>query len=140
MNHPTKNKGDLGVLKAKVDLCLKGYLILLPLSEHSPFDLVAYKDKKFLRIQVKYRSLNAKGFLFVRFSSNFSTSKGYFENPIDKTEIDLFCIYCPDTDKCYYFKPEQFKSTVNLRINETLNNQTKNIHLAEDYLDIPTLN
>lgn len=30
MNHPTKNKGDLGVLKAKVDLCFKGYLIYTP--------------------------------------------------------------------------------------------------------------
>lgn len=86
---------------------------------------------------MKYRSLNTKGFLFVRFSSNFSTSKGYFENPKDKTEIDLFCIYCPDTDKCYYFKPEQFKRSVNIRINEALNKQIKNVHLAEHYLDIP---
>ncbi len=56
MPHPTKNKGDLGVLKAQADLCTKGYLVLIPLSEHSLFDLVAYKDRDFLRIQVKFRS------------------------------------------------------------------------------------
>ena len=38
MYHHTKNKGDLGVLKAQVDLYQKGYLILLPHTEHSPFD------------------------------------------------------------------------------------------------------
>ena len=140
MEHHTKNKGDLGVLKAQVDLCLKGFLILTPLSEHTPFDIVAYKDSRFIRIQVKFRSINSKGFLFVRFSSSYSTSKGYVENPVDKSEIDLYCVYCPDTDKCYYFDPKKFNSTVNIRINKSLNNQNKNIHYADDYLIIPALN
>ena len=137
MSHPTKNKGDLGVLKAQADLCTKGYLVLIPLSEHSPFDLVAYKDRDFLRIQVKFRSINSKGFLFVRFSSAYSTSKGCFEKKIDKQEVDLYCVYCPDTDQCYYFNPSQFNSSVNLRINKSLNKQSKNIHFAADFCDIP---
>lgn len=140
MEHHTKNKGDLGVLKAQVDLCSKGYLILTPLSEHSPFDLVAYKNGEFIRIQVKYRSVNSKGFLFVRFSSSYSTSKGCREKPVDKKEIDLYSVFCPDTDKCYYFDPKKFKSTVNIRINKTLNNQSEKINFAEDYLMIPTIN
>lgn len=140
MVHHTKNKGDLGVLKSQVDLCSKGYLILTPLSEHSPFDIVAYKNGEFIRIQVKYRSVNSKGFLFVRFSSSYSTSKGYCEKPIDKSEIDLYCVFCPDTDKCYYFDPKKFKSTVNIRINRSLNNQNEKINYAEDYLLIPTIN
>lgn len=139
MEHHTKNKGDLGVLKAQADLCSKGYLILTPLSEHTPFDLVAYKDGDFIRIQVKYRSINSKGFLFVRFSSSYSTSKGYCENPVDKNQIDLYCVYCPDTDRCYYFDPKKFNCTVNIRINKTLNKQCKNIHYADDYLSIPTI-
>lgn len=140
MEHHTKNKGDLGVLKAQVDLCSKGYVILTPLSEHTPFDIVAYKSGEFIRIQVKYRSVNSKGFIFVRFSSSYSTSKGYYENPIDKNEIDLYCVFCPETDKCYYFDPKKFNSTVNIRINKPLNNQSKNIHYAEDYLMIPAVN
>ncbi|MCZ2258066.1 hypothetical protein KSU66_06130 [Sporosarcina sp. G11-34] len=47
MYHHTKNKGDLGVLKAQVDLHQKGYLILNPLTEHAPFDLVVYKENNF---------------------------------------------------------------------------------------------
>ena len=54
--HHTKNKGDLGVLKAQLDLYEKGYLTLIPNTEHSAFDLVAYKDGTFKRVQVKYRA------------------------------------------------------------------------------------
>jgi hypothetical protein len=42
--HHTKNKGDLGVLKVKVDLFEQWFLILIPETEHSPFDLVIYKE------------------------------------------------------------------------------------------------
>ena len=51
MVHHTKNKGDLGILKAQLDLFKQGYSLYFPLSEHEPFDIVAYKDHKFLRIQ-----------------------------------------------------------------------------------------
>ncbi|EJQ47188.1 Uncharacterized protein BWINRASL_04312 [Bacillus mycoides] len=43
MYHHTKTKGDLAVLKAQVDLYEKGYMILTPQTEHSPFDLAVYK-------------------------------------------------------------------------------------------------
>jgi hypothetical protein len=54
--HHTKQKGDLGVLYAQLDLAKRGYIILLPQTEHAPFDLVAYKAGRFLRVQVKYRA------------------------------------------------------------------------------------
>jgi hypothetical protein len=76
MKHHTKSKGDLGVLKAQVDLYEKGYMILLPHTEHAPFDLVVYKDQCFKRVQVKYRNLNVKGILEVRLSSSYSIARG----------------------------------------------------------------
>lgn len=45
--HHIKTKGDLGALKAQVELCEKGYMILVPHTEHAPFDLGAYKDGEF---------------------------------------------------------------------------------------------
>ena len=35
--HHTKDKGDLGVLKAQIDLLEQGITILNPLTEHSDF-------------------------------------------------------------------------------------------------------
>ena len=51
--HHTKDRGDLGVLKAQIDLFEQGFTILAPLTEHSPFDLVAYRDSEFRGVQVK---------------------------------------------------------------------------------------
>lgn len=47
MAHHTKDKGDLGVAKAHADLTAQGFMVLMPLTEHAPFDLVAYRDGVF---------------------------------------------------------------------------------------------
>lgn len=75
-NHHTKSKGDFAIFKSQMDLYEKGYTILLPLTEHAPFDLVAYKENAFIRVQVKYRHLNDKGVIYVKFSNSYSTKKG----------------------------------------------------------------
>ena len=54
--HHTKDKGDLGTAKAHADLVGRGFMVLFPATEHAEFDLVAYRDDVFHRIQVKYRS------------------------------------------------------------------------------------
>lgn len=134
--HHTKNKGDLGVLKAQLDLYEKGYLILTPQTEHSPFDLVVYKDGIFKRVQVKYRAVK-NGKIEIPFRTCWADKNGTHTQDYDKTEIDLMCIYCPDTDKCYYVNPQDCNKTFNLRIIAPKNNQKDKINLAEDYLNIP---
>lgn len=54
--HHTKEKGDLGVLKAKIALHEQGFMILNPETEHSPFDLVGYKDRKFLDFKLNTKN------------------------------------------------------------------------------------
>ena len=136
--HHTKNKGDLGVLKAQADLCARGFLVCLPLSEHAPFDLVAYRDQIFRRVQVKTRSIR-KGMLTVRFENSYSDSKGVRTKKVDKSAIDVYCVYCIDLDCCYYFRTSDFSShrTINLRVNAPKNNQSKNIKWANDYREVP---
>jgi hypothetical protein len=137
LSHHTKSKGDLGVLKAQVDLFEQGFTICVPQTEHAPFDLVAYKNGDFRRVQVKYRALGKNGALQVRFATCWSDRHGTHIVPIDKTEVDLFCIYCPDTDECYYLEPEQFRSNVSLRVEASKNGQAKRIHFAGDYRRVP---
>jgi len=133
--HHTKNKGDLGVLKAQLDLYEKGYLILTPHTEHSPFDIVGYKDGKFLRIQVKYRTAkNDK--IEVPFRTCWTDKNGTHTQDYDKNEIDVMCVYCPDTDKCYYVNPQECNKTFNLRLSIPKNNQKNGIHLAENYTEL----
>lgn len=133
--HHTKDKGDLGVLKAKVDLHTKGYIILSPETEHAPFDLVAYKENKFHRIQVKYRTI-VKGVIQIKMETSWADKHGVHIKPYDRSELDYVCIFCPDTDKCYYINCDEIIKTISLRINLPKNNQSKNINLADNYLEI----
>lgn len=134
--HHTKNKGDLGVAKAYCDLVEKGYLVLFPSTEHAPFDLVTYDGNNFVRIQVKYRSA-VKGVLQVNLINWWADKNGSHGKPIDKSQVDLFCIYCPDTDGCYYFKAEDVNISLTLRISAPKNNQSKNVRFANDYAGVP---
>ena len=74
--HHTKDKGDLGVLKAQIDLFEQGFMILAPLTEHSPFDLVAYRDGVFRRVQVKYRAVDRHGVCQIRFATCWADRNG----------------------------------------------------------------
>ena len=137
-NHHTKNKGDLGVLKAQADLCSKGYLVCLPLSEHAPFDLIIYKEGKFRRVQVKARTIK-NGRLGVRFEHSYSDNRGVHTNKVNMNSIDLYSVYCLDTDQCYYFRSKEFirRTTMSLRVETPKNSQAHRIRWALDYREVP---
>ncbi|WP_237165722.1 group I intron-associated PD-(D/E)XK endonuclease [Mycolicibacterium peregrinum] len=134
--HHSKGKGDLGVAKAHADLVGKGFYVLFPATEHAPFDLVAYAAGTFHRIQVKYRSARA-GAVRLNFRSTWADRRGAHSTPIDKDAIDVICIYCPDTDECYYIRPTDHGVSVNLRIAPTKNGQQKRILTAASFRDLP---
>jgi hypothetical protein len=49
-------------------------------------------------------------------------------------QIEYFGVYCFDNDKCYLIPVDDIGKTGGfLRIDETKNNQKKNIHWAKDY-------
>ena len=135
--HHTKEKGDLGVLKAQLGLFEQGYLILQPVTEHAPSDLVVYKDNAFKRVQVKYKSLDKSGAITLHFRSCWTDKNGTHMQAVDKEQIDLYCLYCPETDECYFLDPKAFDKSVTLRVEIPRNNQNKHIKFVSDYLRVP---
>jgi hypothetical protein len=135
--HHTKDKGDLGVAKAFADLVEKGWLVLFPATEHAPFDLVAYRVGEFCRIQVKFRSVRF-GTIEIRFRTGWSDRHGVHQKPIDKTAVDVLCVYCPETRECYYLDPRHHRDSVSLRITPSRNGQVKGVLRAEDFRDLPS--
>lgn len=136
--HHTKDKGDLGVLKAQADLAEQGYIVLVPLSEHQAFDIVAYKEGVFKRIQVKYRALDrTAGAIQVKLSTCWADRKGTHTSLVCPTSVDVFCVYCPETDECYYFGYPDRGKNFSLRVNAPKNNQAKGIKLATNYRRVP---
>mgnify|MGYP006288098671 CR=1 FL=1 len=136
-SHHTKSKGDLGVLKVKLDLVEQGFMLLNPETEHAPFDLVIYKDHSFRTVQVKYRSLNRRGTLQIAFRSCYCNTQGTLFKEVPKDVIDIYAVYCPDVDRCYYFDPKLFNKSITLRVDTPSNNQKQGIHLAEMFEKVP---
>ena len=135
--HFTKEKGDLGVAKVFSDLVSKEYYVFFSISEHLPFDLISYKEGKFSRISVKYRNMN-KGTISVKFASSYSDKNGTHITPINKNDVDIIAIYCPETDLCYYIDPKKFNKSISLRIENPIN-KVGTINYSIDYLEIPNL-
>ena len=132
--HHTKNKGDLGVLKAQLAIFEQGWSVLTSISEHEPFDLVAYKDGVFKRIQVKYRAAT-KGKIDLTLATSWADKNGNHRTGYDKAEVDVICLFCPDTDKCYFVGLDNWEvNNISLRLEKPKNNQVKGICMAEDYL------
>lgn len=135
ITHHTKNKGDLAVFEIMRDLAHQGFMLLNPHTEHAPFDIVAYKDKKFYRIQVKHRKLY-NGSVRVKLSTNWSDKNGNHVNQMDKSEVDILAIYCPDNGYCFYVNPNDFEKNISLRVLKSKNNQFKGCNLAHNYSEL----
>jgi len=134
-NHHTKDKGDLGVAKVYADLVGRGFHALMPMTEHAPFDLVAYQ-RAFHRVQVKYRSARG-GSITVHFRSMWADRHGTHVARLDKDEVDVVAIYCPETDACYYLRPDAFQSSVTLRVLPSANGQVRGVRSASLYREFP---
>ena len=134
--HHTKDKGDLGVANAFADLVQKGFTVLFPATEHAAFDLVAYRDTRFYRVQVKYRSARS-GSVSVQFRSVWSDRNGTHMKPSDKSEVYIVCIYCPESGQCYYVRPADHQRSVTLRVRPSRNGQRRGILTAESCREFP---
>ena len=136
--HHTKQKGDLAVFKAQLDLYQQGWWVAIPLTENAPFDLIINKNGVSKTIQVKYSSAK-NGAFPANFRASWADKNGSHVTHINKELIDLYCIYCPDTDECYYIDPKQFSNInqVSFRLIVPKNNQTKNVYWAKDYKIVP---
>ncbi len=134
----TKTKGMIGVTAILADLTAKGFLVSLPVSEHSPFDLIISQGNQHKTVQVKYRELKDNT-LDIKLASVWSNKQGSHIIPMNKDLIDILAIYCPDTKKCYYLNPKKYKTSVTLRV-KSADDQTPKLdrqNLADDFLELP---
>jgi len=86
---------------------------------------------------VKYRSAGS-GKVEVAFRSSWADRNGTHERPVDKAEIDVICVYCPETDHCYYVRPALHGSSVTLRIAPSRNGQKAGVLIAASFRMIPS--
>jgi len=96
--------GAVGVQRVAGALFRNGYSVLTPLEDFVGYDLVAEKNGRFTRIQVKTSSKTEIDKLYYRFitSAGNGSKKVY-----TKDKIDLLVAWAMDEDLFWVFKPSQ---------------------------------
>jgi hypothetical protein len=120
--HHTGSKGDIGVARATAEFISMGYDVFMPVSSTSPFDLFVYKNGAAKRVQVKYMSINENGRL--RVDCERAVIGGGKVRKTRNGEVDLVCVFVPDTNRCYFLDPKL--CPIWLRLNPPNNNQYRN--------------
>jgi PD-(D/E)XK endonuclease len=84
---------------------------------------------------VKYRTLK-NGMIGISFRSNYYDSKRIYSKHVIFDEIDIYAVYCPETEQVYYVPVDEInKSAVklNLRVAPAKNGQSLGIQWAKDF-------
>src|SRR5918992_3967653 len=82
------------------ELVKRGHEVLIPYGTNHRYDLVINVGGRFLRAQCKTGRLREGVILFNTVSTRVNTTRTFI-TPYDADQIDLFLIYCPDTDRVY---------------------------------------
>ena len=101
-------KGTIGLIEVIRDLTRNGYECFTPIHDYSAVDLIAMKDYKTYRVQVKYRTLSRESIIIDLFSKVNGKSV-----PIDIDAIDGWAVYCPEVDKVVYIGKHEVNTNNN---------------------------
>lgn len=125
-------KGDIAELRVASHLIHHGWTVSLPVGARSRYDLVAERNGKFLRIQVKFVTPKKGGIdINCRSSNNWSVLH-YSEK-----EIDTIAAFDGKTEQIYFIPVTKINySSFKIRYDEPKNGQSRGIHLANEFLTI----
>ena len=130
----TKEKGNLGLTKVIVRFVELGYAVFTEIGDNSDIDLIAIKDGKLLKLQVKTTEKINNGKMQWTLVKTRLNSKGYRKNFYD-TNIDAFALCCLENNYIGLipFADIDNKYAITLRLEKAKNNQSQNIRFAKEY-------
>lgn len=132
----TTERGLLSEVHVQLRLLALGAKVLLPVGHDHGFDLVAYADGRFCRIQVKTArqgSFRGKtnGTLLVNGYSVVDRIGGKRTKRLTGADCDAIVAYDPVTERCYVLSPGLGRIT--LRQAATANKQARKLRWADDH-------
>ena len=130
-----KVKGNIGQSAIVNDLLKKEYTIFLEFGDLSRIDLIAEKNGKLTKIQIKSITANKEGAISLKpIKSGPNYKFKYSEG-----DVDIFAAYCLDTEEIGYINSTEllkYKNSMSLRIRKPKNNQKTKIRYLSEYRDI----
>ena len=128
-----KNKGTIAEFHVCADLVRQGWYVLLPYGENQRYDVVAEKEGRFLRIQVKYVTPKDG-----RLNINCRSSNNWSTESYTPDQIDLIAAFNPQDHRVYYVPVSEIRKTqMVLRLKPARNAQKKKIRYAKDFDKFP---
>lgn len=127
----TKQLGTIGELKAQYDFMKAGFDVSIPIGDYCAYDLIAIKDDKILKIQVKSCEKIVDG----KIKFDLTSRNYYIDKKYDIQDCDYFYFYCLENEQSYLYKNTENNNSraVYIRTEPTKNNQTKGINFVEDF-------
>jgi hypothetical protein len=100
--------GAVGVQRVAGALFRNGYSVLAPMEDFTGYDLVAERNGKFIRIQVKTSSKTEGDKLHYRFMTSFGMGG---KTTYSKTKVDYIVCWAMDEDLFWVFTAAQCRSS-----------------------------
>ena len=134
MELTTDQKGAIAesaIVHAAIKL---GIGVYRPLSDGERYDLILDLRPRLIRLQCKWASFH-DDVLIIRAYSCRRSRHGLVKRAYSADEIDAIAAYCMALDRCFYFPIEWLKqrSTIQVRVNPSRNNQHTGVNWAEDF-------
>ncbi|MEX5522931.1 group I intron-associated PD-(D/E)XK endonuclease [Bacillus cereus] len=118
----------------ELDLLSQGVVCLLPSLPDTEYDMVAYIDGEFLKIQVKTGQKNGETIRAdIRKSAN--PRNPYKKLHYNSEDVDIFAITDMERRKVAYYHAGEFKRQITLRLNERTCNNAFKERMFDDYAD-----
>lgn len=125
------DKGAIGEAEVRADFTRRGWIVCDPNRDDSPYDMVV-DNGELHRVQVKYASLDDDGAIRVSIQRSNPNANGSVEKDYTSDEVDVYAVYCPETDNVYWIPFEEAPRTnMHLRVGDRT--EDKRIRWAEDY-------
>ena len=111
-----------------------GVGVYRPITEGGRHDLIFELPSSLVRVQCK-TAVKRGDVVVVSCRSCRRTAAGFFRRSYTSIEIDAIAAHCAELDMCFYLPPPLFdrRSTVQLRLSPSRNNQKVGIKWASDF-------
>jgi Holliday junction resolvase-like predicted endonuclease len=138
----THDSGDRAEFAVINDLVRRGYKILIPYGHNWRFDVVAYKDGTFFRIQIKMGIVD-KHRKNSRFVVRAHTGDGRYKHRYTNDEIDIVASFLEEADTVVYIPLKEFGNHADMSLRREgigLNYGSGRYpaHYVKDYMEMPS--
>lgn len=130
----SKSKGTIGELSIATDLAKQGFFVFKELGDLSKIDLIAEKETKLYKIQIKAVTEKEGK---VRVPSR--KSGPHYNFRYTKEMVNIFAVYVLNHNEIFYIAAKELcktRSGLTFRYSTTKNGQSKKVKFWADYRDV----